>query len=41
MRLTRVSFRVLDVLTPEQIAALSTQELAERTAETLEAALKN
>ncbi len=38
---TKVSFRVLDVLTPEQIAALSTQELAERTAETLEAALKN
>jgi 1-acyl-sn-glycerol-3-phosphate acyltransferase len=38
---TKVSFRVVDVITPEQASALSTQELAERAKETLEAALKN
>ena len=37
---TKVSFKVVDVLSPEQIADLSTQEIAECVAETLEAALK-
>ena len=37
---TKVSFKVVDVLTPESVADLSTQEIAERVAETLEAALK-
>ena len=38
---TKVSFRVVDVISPEQIAALSTQELAARAKETLESALQN
>jgi 1-acyl-sn-glycerol-3-phosphate acyltransferase len=38
---TKVSFKVVDVLTPDRIADLSTQEIAERVTETLEAALKN
>ena len=38
---TKVSFSVVDVLSPERIAALSTQEIAEQVTETLETALKN
>lgn len=38
---TKVSFTVVDVLTPEQIATLSTQEITERVRETMETALKN
>ena len=37
---TKVSFRVVDVLSPDRIADLSTQEIAERVTETLEAELK-
>ena len=36
---TKVSFTVLDVLSPERIAALSTQEIADLVRETLEHAL--
>ena len=38
---TKVSFKVVDVLTPELIADLSTQEIAARVAETLETELKD
>lgn len=38
---TKVSFKVVDVLSPEQIAALSTQEIAEQVTKVLEAELKN
>ena len=38
---TKVLFKVVDVLTPERIAGLSTQEIAEQVKEQLEAALKN
>ena len=37
---TKVSFKVVDVLTPERIAGLSTQEIAAHVTETLEAALQ-
>ena len=37
---TKVSFSVVDVLPPERIAALSTQEIAEQVTETLETALR-
>ena len=38
---TKVSFKVVDVLTPEQIADLSTQQIAAQAAEAIEAALKD
>lgn len=36
---TKVSFKVVEVLSPEQVESLSTQEIAERVAETLETEL--
>ncbi|MBR4907158.1 MAG: 1-acyl-sn-glycerol-3-phosphate acyltransferase [Clostridia bacterium] len=38
---TKVSFKVIDVLTPDRIADLSTQEIAARVAEAIEAEMKD